>query len=311
MADLNLTDLNVELGAYYRTNKAAIMQKVYEQEDLRKYFNVVSGIQDEYVVTELEMAEMIQAFQKGWTPKGEAKFSPEINKVRPIKVDFPFSPKNMEATWLGYLKTNGSSSEEYPFVAYIYDQIIKRVARDLNNATINGIYVAPTAGTPGTTLGTMDGLKKKIADAITASKIAPHATGVIDQANVVAKIEGFVDSLPTDQQNLPLTLVMSPTMRKMYFRARRGEFGVNMDYKAGEEMIDFTNVTIISPMNMNSSQRMIITPATNLLLMEDGVNEEEKMITQVNRREIEVIMDMKRGVGFGIIEGMVYANDQA
>lgn len=311
MADLNVTPLNTDLGAYYRQRKNEIMQKLYANEDARKLFTVVTGVQDEYVMTELEVQEMIQPYQSGWTPKGEVKFKPETIKVRPVKVDFPFTPKKLEATWLGYLKTNGSKPEEYPFVQYIYEQILVKVAREVNNVTINGVYVAPTTGTAGSAAAAFNGLLKVVTDAITASKITPITTGAITSSNVVDKIEAIVDGIPGDQRSQPLTMLMSPTLRTMYFRKRRGDFGSNIDYKAGEEMVDFTNVRIVSPTYMNASQRVIVTSPNNLLLLEDGVNEEENIIVQANRRELELMMDFKRGVGFGIIDGMVWTNDQA
>lgn len=311
MADLNITALNSDLGAYYRQNRAEILSKLYTAEDARKYFNVLSGVQDEYVMTEMEIQEMTQPYQSGWTPKGEATFKPETIKVRGVKVDFPFTPKALEASWIGYLKTNGSSPEEYPFVQFIYEKIIEKVARETSNCAINGVYVAPTPGTAGGALTSFNGILKVVTDAITATKITATATGPITDANVVTKVEQMVDSLPADFRGQELVMLMSPSVRQWYFRKLRGDFGANINYTAGNELIDFTNIRIVSPRYINASQRLIVTKADNLMLLEDGVNEEENIIVQANRRQLEVMMDFKRGVGFGIIKDYVWANDQA
>ena len=307
----NLTALATALGAYYRDKKAEVLGKLYAAEDMRKYFNVVSGVQDEYVMTEMLFDELTQPYQKDWTPKGTATFTPEILKNRPVKVDFTLEPKALEATWLGYLKTNGSSAEEYPFVQYIYERLIEKVARELNNTTINGVYVAPTAGTAGAAIAAFNGLLKIVTDAITATKITPIATGALSTSNIRTKVEQMVDALPTEHRDQDLVLLMSPSWARAYFRLNRTDFGANIDYKPGETMVDFTNVKIVTPQYMNGSSRMIITPAANLFLLEDGVNEEERMIIEAEKRVINIMMDFKRGVGFGIIEDYVWTNDQA
>ena len=311
MPDLNISALNTALGAYYRQNRQEVLTKMYQAEDARQYFNVLSGIQDEYVMTELDIQEMTQPYQSGWTPKGEATFTPEIIKTRPIKVDFPFTPKALEATWIGYLKTNGSSPEEYPFVAFIYEKIVEKVAREVSNTCINGVYVAPTAGTAGAAIASFNGLLKVVADGITAAKITPTTTGAITATNVVEKIELMVDSLPNENRDQELVMLMSPSIKRWYFRKLRLDFGANVDYTAGKEMVDFTNVRIVSPRYMNGSQRLIITRPENLIMVEDGVSEEENILVQANRRQLEVMMDFKRGVGFGIMKNYVWTNDQA
>lgn len=308
---LDLAQLASDLGAYYRDKKQEVLAKMYAAEDMRKYFQVVSGVQDEYVMTEMLFDELTQPYQKAWTPKGTGTFSPEILKNRPVKVDFTLEPKALEATWIGYLKTNGSSHEEYPFVQYIYERIIEKVARELNYTTINGVYAAPTPGTAGAAAAAFNGILKIVTDAITATKITPTATGALSTSNIRTKVEQMVDALPTEHRDQELVMLMSPSWARAYFRLNRTDFGANIDYKAGETTVDFTNVKIVTPQYMNGSSRMIITPAANLFLLEDGVNEQEKMIVQANRRELEVMMDFKRGVGFGIIENYVWTNDQA
>lgn len=307
----NVSQLASELGAYYRIKRAEILSKMYASEDVRKYFNVLSGVQDEFVMTEMMFDELIQPYQKAWTPKGNAIFKPEILKVRPIKVDFTFEPKSLEAQWIGYLKTNGSSPTEFPFVAFVYQKMMEKVGRELSNVTINGVYAAPTAGTAGAAAASMNGLLKVVTDAITATKIVPIATGAVNATNVRDKVEQMVDALPVDHRNQELAMLISPTLARLYFRRNRADFGGNIDYVSGQTKVDFTNVTMVSPLYMAGSSRIIITPKENLFLLEDGVNEEEKMEVQSNRREIEIMMDFKRGVGFGIIENMVWANDQA
>ena len=312
MADLDLSALNSALGAYYRQNKKAVMQKLYSAEDARKQFQVVTGVQDEYVMTEIEVTEMMQPYQAAWTPKGSVDFYPNVIKNRGIKVDFPFTPKKMEATWLGYLKTNGSSPEEYPFVAYIYDRILEKLARDINKTVWQGVYAAPTPGTAGSAVSSFDGMIEVVKDARTAGTAATVATGAITAANVVDKAELMFDSVSEEFRNNSTVLVMSHTHLMYYLRKRRDPAFSNYSedtIKGKDVFLDFADCRILAPKYYNSNLWFLTLPE-NMIMVEDGVNEEEKIIVQANRRELEVIIDCKRAVGLGISRGYTWASDQ-
>jgi len=307
----NLTQLNNDLGAYYRQARQAILSKMYAVEELRNLVTVISGIQDEYVMTELEFDEIAQPYQKQWTPKGTGTFKPEIIKARPVKADLELDLKDLEAKWIGYLKTNGSSPQEFPFVQFIYQKIVERMARDLNKASINGVYSSPTAGTAGAANDSVDGFLQIISQAITDTKISPYTTGALSATSIIDDIEGFFDSIPTEMKELDLVLMMSPDWARTYFRKRRETFGNNQDYTSAKRTVDFTNTRIVTPTYWNGSDRLVITPAENVFMVEDGVNEEDEIRTQLDKRTINAMIDCKRGVGFGVLKDYVFSNDAA
>lgn len=287
------------------------MAKLYQGEDWRKRATVVSGVQDEYVMTEMEFAEVMQNYQEAWTPKSEAAFKPSTIKNRPVKVDFPFTPKKLEATWIGYLKTNGSKPTEYPFVQYIYEKLIERLKRDLNKCMVQGVYVAATPGVASPAMESFDGILEVRQQAVDASDMTVIATGAITTANIVTKVEQLVDGVDEDFKGLELELFMSEAWRTAYFRKRRDPSFSNYGQGSIDDaVVDFTNVKIVCPKYW-TGDGMIITPKGNIVMLEDGVNEEEDMIVQANRRMLEVMMDFKRGVGFGITKDYTWTNDQS
>ena len=312
MAGFDLSALNAQLGAYYRMNRAELLRKLYAQEEVRQYFQVIPGVQDEYVMTEIEVEEVVQPTNPNaeWSPKGVVAFKPEIIKVRDGKVDLPLKLKDLEKKWIGYLKNNGSSPQEFPFVAYIYERIIERIARDLNRCTINGVYTVPTTTAAGSALHMFNGLLKVYADAVTDGKINVNPTGALLRSTIIDQVEETYDSVPGEFKEMELAMLISPDWKREYFRRKRDVYGSNIDYDPMNATVDFTTCRMVSPKYMNGSQKIIITPASNLILCEDGINEEESLMAQMNRRTLELMGDFKRGVGFGIIEGFVWGNDQ-
>lgn len=318
MAGIDISALTASLGAYHREKAPDLYSALLQKEYSMKLFSTIANVKDEYVITETEVTEIIQPYQKPWTPKGDIKFIPEILKVRRIKIDLPLDPIDLERTWEGK-RIDGSLPEGQELLeGYIFAEIIKRIKKDLEFRSIfKGVYAAPVAGTPGAAADSFDGVLKLVADAITANKIVPVATGAVTPTNTREKFEDVFDGVDSDYQNEPLVALSSPTLLRWYKRDYRSEFGANQDYRGmnGELQsvtIDGTNTEIVGCPGMAGSQRIIITKKENLKRLIDGTSEDTdfNLRFQVNRRDIEVLGDFKMGVGFPIIKGLVWTNDQ-
>ncbi len=319
MAGIDITALAASLGAYHREKAPELYSTLLEKERSMKLFRTISGVKDEWIATETQLTEVLQGFQKAWTPKGDVKFIPEILKARRIKIDLPLDPVDLEQTWEGK-RIDGSLPEGQELLeGYVMGEILKRAKKDLEyKALFKGGYVAPTPGTPGDADETMDGLLAIVAAAITATKITPIVTGAITATNAREKFEDVFDGVDPDFQDEPLIMLCSPTLLRWYKRDYRQEFGANQDYKTmSEELktveLDGTNCELVGCPGLAGSQRIITTVRENLVRLIDGTSEDANLNLrfQVNRRVIEVLGDFKMGVGFPIIKGLVWTNDQA
>ncbi|WP_126244118.1 hypothetical protein [Chitinophaga rhizosphaerae] len=318
MPGIDISALTASLGAYHREKASELYSKLLEKEYSMSLFSTIAGIKDEYIITETEVSEILQPYQKAWTPKGDIKFVPETLKVRRIKVDLPLDPIDLERSWEGK-RIDGSLPEGQELLeGYILSEVIKRIKKDLEfRLLFNGEYVAPTPGTPGGASTSFDGLLKIVSDAITAAKIVPVATGVLSQTNARESFEMVFDAVDSDYQTEQLVALCSPTLLRWYKRDYRAEFGNHQDYRGitGELQsvtIDGTNTEIVGCPGMAGSQRIVITKKENLKRLIDGTSEDSdfNLRFQVNRREIEVLGDFKMGVGMPIIKGLVWTNDQ-
>lgn len=315
----DITELAASLGAYHRTHEQELYSKLLNKEYSQRLFRTIPGIKDEYIADEFLLTEILQPYQKDWTPKGDPTFSPETLKARRIKIDMELDPVDLEKTWEGK-RIDGSLPEGQQLLeGYIMDQILIKAKKEIEySIAFKGVYAAPTAGTAGAANTSANGLLKTVTDAITATKITPVATGAITASNARDAFEQVFDGVDTDFQDQPLIALASGQLTRWYKRDYRAEFGPNQDYKGmnGEDKavyIDGTETQIVPIPGMNGSQRIIITTPENLLRVIDGTGEDGDLNLrfQVNRRIIEVLGDFKMGWGFGIIEGLAWANNQA
>jgi hypothetical protein len=315
----DITDLVASLGAYHRTYEQQLYSKLLAKDYSQKYFRTIPGVKDQYIADEFLLTEILQPFQKQWTPKGDASFSPEILTAYRIKIDMEFDPVDLEKTWEGK-RIDGSLPEGQELLeSYIFDQIFIKVKKEIEfSVAFKGIYAAPVAGTPSAATASANGLLKILADAITAAKVTPVATGAVTEANARESFEMVFDAIDPDFQDQPLIALASPQLVRSYKRDYRTEFGHNMDYTAMKKedqgpMIDGTNCTLTPIPGMAGSGRIIITTPDNLLRVIDGTEEDSSLNLrfQVFKREIDMLGDFKMGWGFGIIQGLVWANNQA
>jgi hypothetical protein len=311
--------IDTTLRAYAEKHRADILSKMYAEDPFRNILPLISGVQDTYVADEVTVSELIQAYQKGFTPKGGVSIAPEILRTFGLKVDFVFTPKDIEKTYLGHLKTSGSKPYDLPLERYIINRLMEKIGEELGYVTVNGVYVAPTTGTAGNMVDSMDGILHTLADLITATKIAPTTTGDVTADNIIDKIIVVWKSIPEKYRMKKMTCWLSETHLYNYFEKRKSLYGTHQDYVPGKTVVDFTNCALRALPNSGATDRIIITFADNLVLLEDGTAEDQVFEVEKSERQVKVMFDFKRGAGF-LISGpagatvdtqYVWCNDQA
>lgn len=312
-AGFDISAINAQLGAYMRRYEQVIQTRMFQGIELEKYMRKVGNVSDEYSVQSSSVTEILQGYQCEYTPKGETSFDARINKVRHIKLDYDLTCiDEIYQSWLAFLAQEGVARDKWPFVKFIVQKnILPKIKEEIAFNSYNGAYVAPTAGTAGASVATVDGLGTIVANEITGGGITPVPTGAITPTNIVDKVEGFVDSLPSLYRGIKTPILMSETNARNYWRDYRNNFGGNANYDGKSNlMVDATSKTIIGIPEMNGSDRFIHTTKDNLLCMYDKIYTPNTLRTELEKRQIHIMGDFKRGYGIGRLDEM-FVNDQA
>lgn len=318
---LNITDLNTALGAYYRKNKDVLISEMLLGLNLEDRFEVMDDVKDEVPLPSLEIADIVKpANDTTFQPTSNAlTFDARILKVRRWKVDLQLIPFALEKSWLGAYKKKGSDAYDMPFEQYIFDYIIKKIH---NNVRMSALYGGTYNGAGTTPVDIMDGLKKIIADEITATNITPVVTGIITEANVVTNLLATYDALGDAYKNIPVIGVVSNQLFDWY--ARKLNPVSNTALLAADSQIIAaagynnamplygTNAVLVREPGMGSSQRIIMTPKENMVYGTDSLGEENNIKIQEFERTLKLMIDAKSGVQFKEIHARALAvNDQA
>lgn len=306
------TDLVTDFGAYYINegqNETRLLSALREKSVTTSYAKPIIHDGDVYRFSNVSLSEIVQGFQKAFTKKGDATFTPNEIRLRNLKIDLAMHPDEVKGSWLGFLA--GLEPQErasWPLVRYLLEnEIVPAIPHDLETqAYFKGAYVAPTAGTATTTAQTMDGLKTIITAGLAGDMTTITLTDAITASNAFDRVEEFVDGLSelTDK-GIKSRIYMDPKIVRWYHRDKRNTHGTDVNYDPMKPVVDFTNVEIVGLPSMAGEKMIWATPVDNFLYIRKANGMQSPKIEE-SKREVFLMLDWWEGLGFGHDE-LVYA----
>jgi len=321
-AGLDLSDINSQLGAYTRKYESKIWANMLNTITLENFMTPVSGVKSQFISKNSSINEVLQPFQKGFQAKGKVSIDAKINKVRHIKADIIFDDiDDLFDSHAAEMADESKERDKWPFIPWVISShIVPQVQEEMAANSAYGVYSAPTPGTAGASINTVDGLLTEVATDITASNLTPFVTGAITPSNVIDAVEGFVDDIYAAGnvwKKKIKRILLAADIVTMYKRAYRDAYGGNNDYSGMSKTegvniatIEGTNIKLVGVDDMVGSQRMIATWDGNLIKMFDKINVPNKINTQLDKRDVIMLLDFFRGYGYKAYNGF-FVNDQA
>ena len=115
----------------------------------------------------------------------------------------------------------------------------------------------------------MDGIQKKVQDAVTGSLLTPINTGPLVANTMVNQLESWCDALPLPYRHLGGEIRMSHTNATKFWRDYRNLFGTgngNMGNENSGLRIDHTKKVIKGYASMEGTDAIMFTPKSNLIV---------------------------------------------
>jgi hypothetical protein len=317
-SSLDLSLLPSKLKDYNMANKTELLTKLM-MDGRPEYMTLLAGVKDEVPLTELAIGSIVQPGSKDtFDPLNNViQFKANIGKVRECKVDLQFKHTQVLNLWKSYYgQVMAGAIDPYvlPYEAYIMEKIIAKAHDDIRKiALFKGVYNA--AGTAPIDL--FDGLLTKVAAYITAGGIPAGnvATGAaITATNAYDQMMLIVDALYANggaYVTEPLVALMAPENARFYFQdyaATRGAIPYNTSFE--KKLVEGTNIEIIAEPGMTGSDRIIVTPKSNLFFLIDEENQMNDVKTEYALRNINIMMDFRMAPEIGI-QDLIWTNNLA
>lgn len=281
---LDLSGLSSDLNSYYREYKDGIKGELQYgfvgdsgPMSMENRCTLIPGVVDELVLG----GATVNDFLRQYKPADSNTFIPVDNavavgtrtlKMRKFKGDLLFKDDVINTTFLMWqsqmkaINMGKSQDKEMAFVEYLFfNVIIKKALRSLRKASFQGVW---DTGAAYASTAIVDGMEKKIADAITATTLTAHAYNSAN--NVVTEVEAAFDMLTSEQKRADgLVIALREDIYNKWIRANRSSTGLGrtMDFNSnGTFTIDgFPNTTVVPEPDL-ATYKAVIYQKTNYFL---------------------------------------------
>ena len=307
------TDIVTEFGDYYINegqNEQRLLAAIRQPAVTTTHATPIITENDVYRSANANIGEIVQAFQKAFTAKGDLTFTPNEIRLRNLKVDLSLYPDDVKGKWLGFLAgMEPAERAQWPIVRYLLEkQVVPQIPNDMElKAYYKGVYAAATPGTATTTAATMDGLGTIITTGLTGNMNTVTLTDAIDETNAFERVEEFVDGIDSLLDGENIKLFMDPKIVRWYLRDKRNTHGTDVNYDPKKPTVDFTNVSIVGLPSMKGEKRIWATTEGNFVYLRKQNGMKTPKVEE-SKREVFLMLDWWEAVGFEYDE-LVFAAD--
>lgn len=321
MSGIDVATLKSEFGTYIQTNQKTILNLLTQKTVSQQFMTTVMTKDLKWRAAKAVIDDMVQGFQKAWTPKGTASFTPIELEQKRHKIDFEFYPDDVFDSWVGFLADEGADRKTWPITRYVIEKLIlPKVAENRELKLIGkGTYVAPTTDAAQATGLSMDGfctiLKAKRAAGTSNVNFfndAANFPGAPTTANIVDFLEAFTDWIDELYQSLNMPIFQSNKWYKAYRRKFRDLYGTNMDFTQNQQgsVLDSNNVLQPLP-SMKGENIFFVTPKENFIRLMNANEGASNIFVESVDRKIKIFADWHESVGFAMEEAIfAYVADE-
>lgn len=224
-------------------------------------------VQAEYAYTgqDVALSTLLQPYQAAFTPSNAETFDGITSYLKPVKVDLLFDAIQLEkffSRWATNWFTPDPMQQQQGYAGYLLNNhVLPQVLEDLNSVSWAGEYAAPTPGTAGAMLTSVDGFKKGIADQVTAGRLTPITTGALAPSTTMEQVRDFCKEIPEPYRYRSGKLFMSKSHAQNYSDNYKAEYKLNAsimnDANNLRLRVDDYNKTIVGVTAMEGSDRVI------------------------------------------------------
>jgi len=327
---LDVSKLLTAYGAYYRAGGTIGRQNMrrflFERTNTKKLFNIRQTDNTIIDNVNVAVASVLQPFYAKFSPKGEIKYDPNQFQLQHVKINELIKPDEVAATALDFLNTRTPDRMDAPLLAVVSEYYLQKAMEDDEDYVVfKGVRALPNstqqnAGVAGTTIGSRDGIKKKIRGYNTASRLvdekgnsnvialgAPPTTGT----EMVEYVKDFYYSIPKMYRKDIKAIAMDSGNAELFELGMAELHNINYDKLKGQfAKIINTNCEVVGCDSMIDSPMMWASPKENNIgFVKNGDNGNTVKFREASLYEIEMGTDWWQGEDF-ITPQLIYVNDQ-
>lgn len=308
---ITVSELKSEFGTYIQTNMKTILKALMQPTETMAYMTTVASKNLEWRAAQAAINDVVQGFQKQWTAKGTATFTPISIPQRRHKADMEFYPDDVFESWLGFLTDEAVDRKQWPITRYIIEQLLIPKVNDNRELKLigKGDYEAPVDGVAQATGKSMDGFAtiledKKAAGTSNINFFDGGDVGAPTSSNIVDFIDAFVDFIDYLYQGIQMPILTSPAWERAYRRKYRDLYGANTDFDGNTGVVLESNNRLIGVPSLAGKNVFMVTPKNNFFRLLNSNEGASNIFVESIDRKVKVFADWHESVGFGVEEAI-------
>lgn len=272
---------------------------------------VQGGVKHSQTVNRLSTALSAQAGACGWNPQGTTTLDQRVISVSPIKVNEAICLDDLEKYYTSVMMNPGSYNEAIPFEQIFAENKAEAIKSLMEDLIWKGDTVAGTGN-----LALADGFIKLFDDEQTAGNLTNVGTYTIANfaADAIDIVDEAIAKLPDNVLGLDdLVVMLSYADYRKYAKAVRDAnlFHYDGSENQGEDFMQIhpgTNVRVIATKGLSGSDKFVVTPASNLIVGTDLLDDAEdfRIFYSQDNDEVRFLSKFKVGTQVAFIENVVW-----
>jgi len=231
MADLTIDDIVKDADTYLPTNTELIAATINRMDiALDQHTKPITKVKGLYPQGAALITNVVQGFAAVWNDMGSIQIDHKILKNYRQKVNFGFTPDEVQSSYWAYLYEENKKPEDMPITKFVVEQmLLPKVVDDVAFLSIKGVYDAGDLGTFGKS---MNGLEQILVDLFAAVPGTDHTpfkiplTALTD-GNIVDQVTSYERQIPSKMKSKITKIFMSENNLERYIMQYETQFGQN------------------------------------------------------------------------------------
>jgi hypothetical protein len=286
-----------KLIGYAGTYRKALISRLFNGLQVAKDCTVRPNIKVKENVTKLFVDGEVKPYDGVRDTKAAISYEPRSIEVFIGQYDVDIDTTKARNTWMGEVMKPGVNPADIPFEQQTWQAVMDDFGSKINdNAAWNG----RRDPTKKTTSALATGFGNIIKDEITKGFITPVVTGSM-LTDTVAKVEAVYKSLPEKYRKMKMVVYCSFNVYDAYCEDYAERFKMSPIYNQFNQLVirHSEGNAVLKPVTwMSGSQRIVITPQTNMLVGTDLLSDGNKILTNAKLYGLEAGILM--AIGFQI-----------
>jgi hypothetical protein len=297
-----------KLRTYAGTFQKSLLTRLTNGLQVTQDCTLVPNVKVQMNSTKLIVDGQVKPYDGVRDTLAKVSYEPRALNVYIGQYDVDIDPLKYRETWMGEVMKPGVNPTDIPFESYTWQAVMDDYASKINDNTVwNGRRDA----TKKTASALATGFGNIVKDEITNGFITPVVTGSM-MTDTVAKVEAVYKSLPEKYRRMKMVVYCSYNVYSAYCENYADLFKNSPIYNQFNQLVirHSEGNAVLKPVTwMSGSQRIIITPQSNMKVGTDLLSDGQKIITNPKLYGVEAGILMAIGFQIEDLEPLA-VNDQ-